>query len=107
MTPRETGRGSSRTRWAGREQVAGVGAVVAILCVPALVRGVDCGQFGAQCRADAASKMIVLGVQQGISSLPPTSGQSFSYEFNPELDTYVTSERLGPTSFRAPQTIGA
>ena len=38
--------------------------------------------FGLQDRADAASQMIVLGVQQGISSLPPTSGQAFTYDYN-------------------------
>jgi hypothetical protein len=50
--------------------------------------------------------MIVLGVQQGISSLPPTSGQSLTYQFDPELSTFVASEQLGPTSFRSPQTVG-
>lgn len=49
--------------------------------------------------------MIVLAVQQGISSLPPTSGQSFSYEFDSELSTYVATEQLGPTSFRSPQIL--
>ncbi len=84
-----------------------LGALSALLWVPIGVWAQTANQFGGQQRADAASKMIVLGVQQGISSLPPTSGQSLLYEFNPELDTYVTSERLGPTSFRAPQTVGA
>ncbi len=64
-------------------------------------------QFGGQDRADAASQMIVLGVQQGISSLPPTSGQSFQYTFDADLGTYVPSAQLGPTSFRSPQTVGA
>jgi hypothetical protein len=64
-------------------------------------------QFGGQDRAEAASRMIVLGVQQGISSLPPTSGQSFTYEFDPTLATYVSSEQLGPTALRSPQTVGA
>ncbi|MGD0946646.1 MAG: transporter [Candidatus Binatia bacterium] len=63
-------------------------------------------QFGGQDRAAAAAQMIVLGVQQGISSLPPTSGQSFAYQFDPASDTYVRSEQLGPTSFRSPQTVG-
>jgi hypothetical protein len=64
------------------------------------------GQFGASARTDAASQMIVLGVQQGISSLPPTSGQSLTYQFDPELSTFVASEQLGPTAFRSPQTVG-
>ena len=63
--------------------------------------------FGLQDRADAASQMIVLGVQQGISSLPPTSGQAFTYDYNAELGTFVENEQLGPTVLRAPQTIGA
>jgi hypothetical protein len=63
--------------------------------------------FGLQDRADAASQMIVLGVQQGISSLPPTSGQAFTYDYNAELGTFVQSEQLGPTVLRSTQTIGA
>lgn len=63
-------------------------------------------QFGGQERADAAAKMIVLAVQQAISSLPPASGQSFAYTYDPELSTYVASERLGPTALRSTQTIG-
>jgi hypothetical protein len=64
-------------------------------------------QFGGQSRADAASQMIVLGVQQGISSMPPTSGQAFTYDYNAELGAFVASEQLGPTVLRSPQTIGA
>jgi hypothetical protein len=79
--------------------------VVGALWLPSLARA-QSNQFGGQDRADAAARMIVLGVQQGISSLPPTSGQSFTYEFDPQLATNVTSERLGSTSFRTPQTIG-
>jgi len=63
-------------------------------------------QYGGQDRADAASRMIVIAVQQGISSLPPTSGQSFVYDYDPAIDSYVTSPRLGPISFRSPLTIG-
>src|SRR5262249_7457753 len=48
---------------------------------------------------------IVLAVQQGISALPPTSGQSFVYEFDPNLGVPVRSERLGPISFRTAETI--
>jgi len=49
--------------------------------------------------------MIVLAVEQGIASLPPTSGQSFSYEYDAKLDTYHKSEQMGPTAFRSPQTV--
>ncbi len=62
--------------------------------------------FGRQARADAASRAIVLAVQQGISALPPTSGQSLVYEYDRRTDAFVRSERLGPTSLRAPETIG-
>lgn len=64
-------------------------------------------QLGGQDRADAARQMIILGVQQGISALPPVSGQAFNYEFDPASDTFVRSERLGPTVLRSPETIGA
>ena len=59
-----------------------------------------------QQEASAASDMIVQGVQQGITSLPPTSGQSFIYDYNAELGTFEASTALGPTVLRAPQTIG-
>jgi len=74
---------------------------------PGLLLAQNPNQFGGQDRADAAARMIVLGVQQAISSLPPTAGQSLTYEFNPAADTYVISEWLGPTALRSPQTIGA
>lgn len=64
-------------------------------------------QFGGQDRADAARQMIILGVQQGIGTLPPMSGQAFSYEYDPASDTYLRSKRLGPTALRSPQTVGA
>ena len=63
-------------------------------------------QYGGQSRADAASRMIVLAVQQAISSLPPTSGQSLSYTYDPETLTFAAGERLGPTAFLSAQTIG-
>jgi hypothetical protein len=62
--------------------------------------------FGVQQRADAAQQMILLGVSQGVSSLPPTSGQSFVYEYDDALDTYKATGLLGPTAYRSPLTIG-
>ena len=59
-----------------------------------------------QARADAASRAIVLAIQQGISALPPTSGQSLVYEYNPRTDVFDRSEKLGPFSIRAPETVG-
>ena len=63
-------------------------------------------QFGGQSRANAASDALVLAVQRGISALPPTSGQSFLYEYDPGSGVPVRSERLGPVSFRAAETVG-
>lgn len=68
--------------------------------------GAQENQFGGQDRANAARHMIVLAVEQGIASLPPVSGQAFSYEYDPATDTYARSKRLGPTSLRSTQTIG-
>jgi hypothetical protein len=98
MTKRQGGRRSNIAK-------LGLGAVTLTLFAATPLRAQD-NQFGGQTRADAAARMIVLGVQQGISSLPPTSGQSLTYEFDPELSTFVASERLGPTSFRSTQTVG-
>jgi len=77
--------------------------LVALACAPAAAQN---DQFGGESRAAAATKMTILAVQQGISSLPPTSGQSFTYEFDPEIHTSVRSEQLGATSFRSTQTVG-
>jgi outer membrane putative beta-barrel porin/alpha-amylase len=85
------------------------GTLVAVGVLTSVVSGQALAQVttnAIQFTANSIGRMIVLGVEQGISSLPPTSGQSFSYEFDPSLDTYVASERLGPTSFRSPQTVG-
>jgi len=70
---------------------------------PGLAQG---ARFGGQARADAASNAIVLAIQQGISALPPTAGESIVYEFDRKLDVPVRSEQLGPTSLRTPETVG-
>src|SRR5215470_3350275 len=90
----------------GRSALLLAALLAGLLWWPASGRAQE-NQFGGQDRADAARRMIVLGVQQGISSLPPMSGQAFSYEFDPARDTYVRSKRLGPTVLRSPQTLGA
>ncbi len=64
------------------------------------------GQFGGQARADAASKMIVLAVQQGISSLPPTAAQSVAFEYDPTVHAYKRSDAMGPLMLRSPETLG-
>ena len=82
------------------------GVAAAVLLIAHAAASVADDQFGGQARANAASDMIVQGVQQGITSLPPTSGQSFIYDYNTELGTFEASAELGPTVLRAPQTIG-
>ena len=79
--------------------------LVTLLWLPRATRAQE-NQFGAQDRADAAKRMIVLAVQQAISSLPPTSAQSYTYEFDPRVDAVLRSEQLGPTAFRSPKPIG-
>jgi hypothetical protein len=49
--------------------------------------------------------MIVLGVQQGISSLPPTSGQSFRYDYDASIGQAVPTEEIGPGAFRSARTM--
>src|SRR5579862_5121466 len=100
-------RGGNMNQSIGRS-ICGLCAIAILAAMPAPTRAASgSNQFGGQSRADAASEMIVLGVQQGISSLPPTSGQAFTYDYNAELGTFVASEQLGPTVLRSPQTIGA
>jgi hypothetical protein len=67
--------------------------------------GQNPNQFGGQQRADAANEMIVLAVERGIASLPPTAGQSVTYEFAPASDAPERILRLGPTVLRSAQTI--
>lgn len=78
---------------------------VFILSAVAQAQMVPPNQFGIQDRADAARDSIVIAVQQGISSLPPTSGQAFTYDYDSEIGALVPTERLGPTSFRSPYTV--
>jgi len=79
--------------------------IAAALCLPTGVHAEGGSQFGAQERANRARDLVVLAIQQGISSLPPTSGQSFTYRFDLEED-YKISSILGPTSFRSTQPVG-
>ncbi|MBI4515697.1 MAG: transporter [Deltaproteobacteria bacterium] len=83
-----------------------IGACVALAAILPRSAGGQANQFGGQDRADAAARMIVLGVQQGIGSLPPTAGQSFTYEFDRSVDTWVESAHLGPTVLRVAETVG-
>lgn len=62
--------------------------------------------LGRATRADAARSMIVLAVQLGIDSLPPTSGQSLSWHFEPGVEAPVANKHLGPTVLRTADTVG-
>lgn len=79
---------------------------VALLVSGASAQG-DPNQLGGQDRADAASRMIVLAVQQAVSALPPTSGQALTYTYDPSTLTFVSSDELGPTAFTSAHTIEA
>lgn len=54
----------------------------------------------------AAKQATLLAVDRGISSLPPSAGQSAVYLYDPDLDTYTISPLVGPTALRSASTIG-
>lgn len=63
-------------------------------------------QFGGQDRADATTNLVVIAVQRALATLPPSSGQSVTYEYDPATDALQRSARLGPTALRSAQTVG-
>src|SRR5262245_16925948 len=75
------------------------------MLAPPTVAGAD--PFAFQARANAAARAIVLGVQQGISALPPTAGQAFVYKLDTNTGLPVREELLGPVSLRTPATVEA
>jgi len=81
------------------------GLLTAVLWQPHPARA-QSNQLGGQSCADAASRTFVLGVQLGMSSLPPMSGQAVTYEYDPATESFVRSEPLGPTAFRSAETAG-
>jgi hypothetical protein len=92
------------TRAMGR-RLAVAALASAVWCTASAMAQVN--QFGGQDRADAAARMVVLAVQQGINALPPTSAQSVVYMYDRQLDAFVRRAPLGATAFRVPETIGA
>lgn len=86
--------------------VAAVAACWAAFSVTAAAYAQNPNQFGAQDRADAAAQLIVIAVERAMASLPPTSGPSVTYEFDPASDAFRRSTRLGPTVLRSSQTLG-
>ena len=71
-----------------------------------MVAGHAQGQTLPSVEAAATRKAILLGVERGISSLPPSSGQSVNYVFDEELGVFKRSPLVGPTALRSPITIG-
>lgn len=57
-------------------------------------------------QAEGVKKLVLVAVERGISSLPPSTGQAYSYDWNPEIETFERSGFAGPVSFRTPATIG-
>jgi hypothetical protein len=62
--------------------------------------------LGGQYRADATTRLVVLAVQRALATLPPSSGQSVTYEYDPATDALQRSTRLGPTALRSAETVG-
>ncbi|MFI5397346.1 MAG: hypothetical protein ACHQ9S_17550 [Candidatus Binatia bacterium] len=84
--------------------------VLAVCGVQILLAGVagaqTQNQFGGQDRADATTRLVVIAVQRALATLPPSSGQSVTYEYDPATDALQRSTRLGPTALRSAQTVG-
>ena len=85
---------------------AALATVALSLFAPTLGIAQSRNQFGRADRAAGAGQLITLAVQQAISQLPPTAGQSFTFRFDPGKDTFVRSDRQGPTVLLSPRTIG-
>lgn len=57
-------------------------------------------------QGNAVNDMILLGIEQSIGNLPPPTSQARVYEFDPTLDAFRRSDRVGPSAFRSPETLG-
>lgn len=80
-------------------------AVTALLSIGA-AQAQNPNQFGGQDRANAASQLVLFGVDRAIAALPAVSGQAVTYEFDPATDAFVRATRLGSTVLPSTQTIG-
>lgn len=85
--------------------LAATAVAIALVFAP-MAEAQSRNQFGRADRADGAKQLITLSVQQAISQLPPSAGQAFSFKFDPKRDTFVRSDRQGPTALLSPRTIG-
>jgi len=79
--------------------------LAAAVTIAGMAQAQSPNQFGGQDRANAASQLIVLGVQRALDSLPPTAAQPVTYEFDPASDAFRRTTRLGPTVLRSAQTM--
>lgn len=91
--------------WLHAVSKPGLTACIALLAA-STVQAESPNQFGGQDRANAASELIVIGVQRAMDALPVVSGQSVTYEFDPATDALQRGTRLGPTVLRTAQTVG-
>ncbi|MBX3025087.1 transporter [bacterium] len=89
------------TSWSSAAALA-----VATLLSIGTARAQNPNQFGGQDRANAASQLVLFGVDRGIAALPAVSGPSVTYQFDPASDAFVRATRLGSTVLPSTQTIG-
>lgn len=59
-----------------------------------------------EAQGDGVRQAILLGVQQGIASLPPASGQALVYTFDYDAEVFTSNFVLGPSAFRSPEVVG-
>src|SRR5262245_46674782 len=94
----------------GRRSITAIG-VAGFLVVPMLAAAQSEQVFPTvqvlQSQATAVRKLALLGVQQAISLLPPSSAQSVLFEYDPDVESYRKSLRPGPTAFRTPYSLAA
>lgn len=80
-------------------------AVIVLLANHAPLLAQNRNHFGGQDRANAAQRLILLGIQQAIRALPPAAGQAPSFEYDGDIPVRTT--RLGPTSLHTSRPVGA
>lgn len=102
--PRDGGRLIVGRRTLGRCEVL-CSIMGAVLLLSPLTRAAS-AQTLPGVEAAATRQAILLGVDRGISLLPPSGGQSVTYSFDEGLGVYQRSPLVGPTALRSPLTIG-
>lgn len=97
---------SAKSRRSVRSPARGGLSIVAALGVVLAGAPHGLAQTVPSVNAKATREAILLGVDRGISSLPPSAGQSINFRFDPGLGVYTQSPLVGPTALRTPLTIG-